>query len=144
MLLENDYLRATAGGVLIGVAAVVLLWFNGRIAGISGVFAGLLRPAPGDVGWRAAFVAGLMAGGAVLAFTMPEAVASSASRSVAVTALAGVVVGFGVRMGNGCTSGHGVCGLSRRSPRSLVATVSFIGAGMLTASAVQVLFGGSL
>ena len=135
---------ALLGGAMIGAAASMLLLGNGRIAGISGTFAGLLRPVVGDTAWRVAFVGGLLAGGLLLAVLAPETIASSVNRGLGVTVLAGVVVGFGVRMGNGCTSGHGVCGLSRLSTRSLVATVSFLGVGMLTASAIQLIFGGAL
>lgn len=135
---------ALLGGALIGLAASVLLLGNGRIAGISGIFSGLLRPTAGDLAWRVAFLGGLLSGGMLLGLFAPETIAPSVHRGLAVTVLAGVLVGFGVRMGNGCTSGHGVCGLSRLSTRSLIATVSFLGIGMATASAIQLLFGGVL
>ncbi|MCA9299569.1 MAG: YeeE/YedE family protein [Alphaproteobacteria bacterium] len=135
---------AIAGGALIGLAASMMLFFNGKIAGISGVYSGLLRPKAGDLGWRTAFVAGLLlAGGVAYAFA-PGAIAVSATRSTALTAVAGLVVGFGVRLGNGCTSGHGVCGLTRFSRRSLVATLTFMATGMATATVVQLLTGGAL
>ena len=135
---------ALAGGALIGLAASLMLVLNGRIAGISGVFGGLLRPRAGDIGWRVAFVGGLLLAGAVLGVLAPEMVAPTPDRSVLATALAGLIVGFGVRMGNGCTSGHGVCGLSRLSRRSIVATAAFMATGFLTASLIQVLAGGVL
>ena len=135
---------ALMGGALIGLAASIMLLFNGRIAGISGVFGGLLRPSPGDIGWRAAFIVGLVAAGLGFALVMPDAVTITADRGVGITAVAGIVVGFGVRMGNGCTSGHGVCGLSRFSRRSLVATVTFIFTGMVTATAIELMYGGVL
>lgn len=135
---------ALIGGGLIGLAASLMLLLNGRIAGISGIYGGLLRPSPGDIGWRATFVLGLLAGGVVVMVLSPEMIAASAVRSLPATVLAGLVVGFGVRMGNGCTSGHGVCGLTRFSRRSLVATVTFMATGAVTASLIQVLGGGTL
>jgi uncharacterized membrane protein YedE/YeeE len=135
---------ALVGGAFIGLAASVLLLVNGRIAGISGIYGGLLKPTPGDTAWRAAFVGGLLTGGIALLLFMPGAIADASSRSLGATALAGVLVGFGVRMGSGCTSGHGVCGITRTSPRSMLATATFMGTGILTASLITVLLGGSL
>ena len=128
---------ALAGGALIGLAASIMLLFTGRVAGISGIFGGLLTPKAGDIGWRAAFVGGLLVGGVLLALLAPQTIAATAARSLPATVAAGLLVGFGVRLGNGCTSGHGVCGLSRFSRRSLVATLSFMATGFLTASLVQ-------
>ena len=138
-----DPWSAMLGGALIGLAASMLLLFNGRIAGISGIFRGLLEPEPGDTGWRAAFVGGLLGAGLLFVAFAPVQLAATSSRSIAVTAVAGVLVGFGVRMGSGCTSGHGVCGLSRFSRRSLVATLTFMGTGFATATLIQI-FGGAL
>jgi len=120
-----------AGGVLIGLAAAALILFNGRIAGISGIVGGLLRPARGDVGWRLAFLLGLVGAPLVygLAAALPE-VTVEADGPVLVAA--GLLVGVGTRYGAGCTSGHGVCGLSRQSPRSLAATLAFMLAGFAT------------
>lgn len=122
---------ALAGGVLIGLAAAVLLLFNGRIAGISGIVGGLLQRTPGPVGWRMAFVLGLVVAPVLwtVVSVMPP-VEIQASHGVLV--LAGLIVGFGTRLGSGCTSGHGVCGLSRLSPRSLAATLIFMVAGFVT------------
>lgn len=122
---------ALAGGVLIGLAAAVLLLFNGRIAGISGIVGGLLQRTPGPVGWRVAFVLGLVVAPVLwtVVSVMPP-VEIQASHGVLV--LAGLIVGFGTRLGSGCTSGHGVCGLSRLSPRSLAATLIFMVAGFVT------------
>jgi len=120
------------GGVLIGLSAALLLWWTGRIAGISGIVAGLLRPKSGEVGWRVAFVSGLLAGGLILATLYPQALVFRAPGSLALVACAGALVGVGTRLGSGCTSGHGVCGIGRFSPRSLVATFTFIAAGMVT------------
>jgi uncharacterized membrane protein YedE/YeeE len=132
------------GGVMIGLSASMMLLLQGRIAGISGIVGGLLQPVEGDVAWRAAFLAGLLAGGAVLAGLAPEMVVAPQTRSLGTVAVAGLIVGFGVRMGNGCTSGHGVCGLSRLSPRSAVATGTFMATGVMTAVAVRLLAGGTL
>ena len=117
-----------AGGLLVGVAAAMLLLFNGRIAGISGIVGGLLRPVRGDIGWRAAFIAGLLAAPlAWLAFAAAPRLHVAASTPMLVAA--GLLVGVGTRLGSGCTSGHGVCGLSRGSLRSLAATATFMAAG---------------
>lgn len=127
---------ALAGGLLIGLAAAAFVLFNGRIAGISGILGGLLRPARGDVAWRAAFLLGLVVAPLAysLAAPLPEA---RVDASTPVLVAAGLLVGLGTRYGAGCTSGHGVCGLSRRSPRSLVATASFMAAGFVTVFVVR-------
>ncbi len=132
------------GGILIGLSAAMMLLFNGRIAGISGIVRGVIQPSEGDFAWRAAFVGGLVAGGAVLAALVPAMFQVTVDRSWVALIAAGVLVGFGTRLGNGCTSGHGVCGLSRFSARSLVATVSFMGAGAVTVFVVNHLLGGVL
>ena len=122
---------ALAGGLLIGLAAAAFVLVNGRIAGISGIVGGLLRPASGDVAWRIAFVGGLVAAPLAYALFAPlPAVRIDAGAGT--LAAAGLLVGLGTRYGSGCTSGHGVCGLARLSPRSLVATVSFMAAGFAT------------
>ncbi len=130
------------GGALIGAAAGMFILLNGRIAGISGVLGGLLRPAslaPGDSGWRVAFVLGLLVAPLVyLLFAAWPAVVVDASYGALV--LAGLLVGVGTRYGAGCTSGHGVCGISRLSPRSLAATACFMAAGFATVYAVRHLF----
>jgi uncharacterized protein len=122
---------ALAGGVLIGIAAAMLILLNGRIAGISGVLGGLLRPLQGDVGWRVAFVLGLLLAPALYALVMKLPVLRIDAEYGALV-LAGLLVGVGTRYGNGCTSGHGVCGISRLSPRSLAATALFMVAGFVT------------
>ena len=122
---------ALAGGVLIGLAAAMLVLFNGRIAGISGILGGLLRPKRGDLSWRLAFVIGLII--APAAYQMFAALpASRIDVSEVMLIIAGLLVGVGTRYGAGCTSGHGVCGLSRLSARSLVATLVFMVAGFAT------------
>lgn len=124
-------LAALAGGALIGLAAALLLLFNGRIAGISGIVAGLLVPVRGDLAWRVAFVAGLVgAPSAWLLFSALPATRIDAGYGALIAA--GLLVGVGTRYGAGCTSGHGVCGLSRLSPRSAVATLAFMAAGFVT------------
>ena len=128
-----------AGGLLIGLATALLLLFSGRIAGISGIVGGLVRPGKGDVAWRVAFVAGLLAAPLVfsLAAPLPRAAIDAGTATLIV---AGLLVGVGTRYGSGCTSGHGVSGLSRGSPRSIAATLSFMAAGFLTVYLVRHLF----
>lgn len=138
-------LASTIGGLMIGLAAAGMLLINGRIAGVSGIAAGLAMPsAKGDRVWRWAFILGLLASGALLVRWLPSAFAIGIERSPAVLIVAGVLVGVGTRIGSGCTSGHGVCGIGRGSPRSIVATITFILAGMVTVFIVQRLFGGIL
>ena len=132
-------LAATAGGALIGLSAAMFLFFNGRIAGISGIVGGLLVPVRGDVAWRLAFAIGLVgAPAAWLLLAAPPSVQIDASWAALVAA--GLLVGVGTRYASGCTSGHGVCGLSRLSPRSLVATLTFMSAGFATVYLLRHLF----
>lgn len=129
-----------AGGLLIGVATAMFLLLNGRIAGISGILGGLFRPATGDIGWRVAFLVGLLGAPVVygLAAPLPSV---HIDADIALLVVAGLLVGVGTRYGSGCTSGHGVCGLSRLSPRSMVATASFMLAGFVTVFLVRHLIG---
>lgn len=124
------------GGLLIGVSATLFLFFNGRIVGISGIVGGLFRPSNGDIGWRLAFIAGMVCAPFVygLAFPLPVV---RVDTSTPVLIIAGLLVGIGTRYGSGCTSGHGICGLSRRSPRSMVATLAFMFAGFVTVYLVR-------
>ena len=133
MLSQNPaYVNALLGGILIGVASWLAASASGKIPGISGVFSRILRPWSDDTRWRAAFLVGLVAGAAV-AFGFVDAAATfRPGSSLVVTAVAGLLVGFGTRLGGGCTSGHGVCGLGLGSKSALVATVLFMAAGMLT------------
>lgn len=127
---------ALAGGLVIGVAASLFVLLNGRIAGISGILGGLLTPVKGDAGWRVAFLAGMIV--APLLWASVAALPPiEINASYPVIVLAGLLVGIGTRYGSGCTSGHGVCGLSRFSPRSLVATVVFMAAGFITVYLVR-------
>jgi uncharacterized membrane protein YedE/YeeE len=127
---------AIGGGVLIGLAAAIFVLLNGRIAGISGILGGLLRPVAGDIGWRVAFVGGLIA--APLVWRLFAAVPTPPiDTGAGALVLAGLLVGVGTRYGAGCTSGHGVCGISRLSPRSLAATATFMAAGFATVFVVR-------
>ena len=129
-----------AGGVLIGLATAMFLLLNGRIAGISGILGGLLRPTKGDVGWRIAFIAGLIFSPIAFSVVAPLP-AVQINADVASLIIAGLLVGVGTRYGSGCTSGHGVCGLSRLSPRSMVATALFMLAGFVTVFITRHLIG---
>lgn len=122
--------KALAGGVLIGIAATLMLLLNGRVTGISGI----LNNAFGgerESGWRWSFIAGLMMGGVILYFFNPAIFLNLSGRTIQQCGIAGVLVGFGAAMGGGCTSGHGVCGVSRLSIRSIVATIVFVASGMV-------------
>jgi uncharacterized membrane protein YedE/YeeE len=129
------------GGLLIGLAASLFVLLNGRIAGISGVVGGLLRPRAGDTAWRVAFVVGMLLAPSLyaLVWQMPE---STITASAPMLVAAGLLVGIGTRFGAGCTSGHGVCGLARGSARSLVATLCFMLAGFATVFVVRHVMGG--
>jgi len=131
------------GGLLIGGASAALLLFSGRIAGVSGIFAGVLGPTRGDLLWRLTFVLGLVVGGWVTSLLAPELFATELARSTRDLLFAGMLVGVGTRLANGCTSGHGVCGIARLSPRSLVATLTFIASGGLVVGLTRALAGGA-
>ena len=130
---------ALIGGLLIGLAAAMFVLLNGRIAGISGVLGGLFKPTRGDLGWRVAFIGGLIGAPLVYAIfsTLPSVQIDAGYGALLV---AGFLVGVGTRLGSGCTSGHGVCGLSRLSARSLVATATFMAAGFVTVFVLRHLF----
>lgn len=132
------------GGMLIGLSASAMLLLDGKIAGISGILAGVLKPVRGDTLWRICFLAGLLAGGMLLRIFLPTAFDFGIIRPLPMLIIAGLLVGFGTRLGSGCTSGHGVCGISRLSPRSLVATGTFIIAGALVVYLVNHLMGSSV
>jgi len=135
-------LSALTGGLLIGIAAALMLLVQGRIAGISGIIGGLLRPVPGEVAWRVLFLVGMMlAPWLILPYSghLPQVSATVSDRALIAS---GLLVGFGTRLGSGCTSGHGVCGLARRSQRSLVATLTFLASGALTVWVLRHLVGG--
>lgn len=142
MLEQFTPLPAALGGLLIGAAAALLIVANGRVAGISGILGGLPEARAGDRTWRVAFLLGLLAAPllALGAGLVPGNSASPATMPVLIAA--GLLVGYGTRLGNGCTSGHGVCGVARLSPRSLAATGTFMAAGALTVFLVRHLIGG--
>ena len=138
----NAVVPALAGGVLIGLSAVLLMLTLGRIAGVAGIVGGLFGAGSSDAGWRLAFVAGLIAGpfaATLCGAPLPE-IGIDASASVVL--VAGLLVGFGSRLGNGCTSGHGVCGLARLSPRSLAATLTFMTVGVALVFVARHVLGG--
>ena len=129
---QANILGGIVGGALIGLAAVLLLWLNGRIAGVSGILGGIIATRQtGERFWRIAFVVGLMIGAAIYA-ALHGGLSLEIQASNTTLVVAGLLVGFGTRLGAGCTSGHGVCGLARRSPRSLLATLTFMLFGVLT------------
>ena len=127
------------GGIVLGLASAIFILFNGRILGISGILGGLLSPRAGDIGWRVSFFLGMAAAPTVFALLAPAGLLSAPriDASYGLIVVAGLLVGLGTRYGSGCTSGHGVCGLSRLSPRSLVATLTFMGAGFATVFVVR-------
>lgn len=130
------------GGIILGLASAILILFNGRILGISGILGGLLAPRMGDIGWRVTFLLGMAAAPIVFAWVAPADLISAPriDASYPLIVVAGLIVGLGTRYGSGCTSGHGVCGLSRLSPRSLVATLTFMGAGFAMVFVLRHLF----
>lgn len=128
---------ALAGGALIGLAAVLLLWCNGRIAGISGIAGGLWFAPRGERAWRWLFLVGLLLGAGAWALLAPAATLPRQGFPASLLLLAGLLVGYGTSLGGGCTSGHGVCGLARLSPRSLVATGVFMTSAIATSYVVR-------
>lgn len=139
MNLDSVPWHAAGGGLMIGAAVALLLLFNGRIAGISGIVGGLYRMQKGDIGWRVAFILGLILSVVIwkFFFVLPEIAIET---NYTMLALAGFLVGYGTRLGSGCTSGHGVCGISRRSPRSIAATTVFMLAGFMTVYLIRHVF----
>ncbi len=135
-------ISAAIGGALIGLSAVLLMLLNGRIAGVTGVFAGLIDPLSTDRFWRAAFIAGLIAAplsAALVGYTIPI---PQMPTSLVTVVAAGLLVGFGTRLSNGCTSGHGICGIARLSPRSIAATAVFMVAAIVVVAFTRHVFGG--
>lgn len=128
--MKFEWIQALWGGVLIGTSVSLMMLWNGRVTGISGIAYGVLTKVRGDRSWRVSFLLGLLAGGLTLFFANPTIFANTLSTELWTVALAGGLVGFGTVLGNGCTSGHSICGISRMSPRSIIATVLFIFAGM--------------
>ena len=130
-------ISALVGGALIGLSASILLAFDGRVAGISGIVGRLFRGDPIERGWRLAFVGGLAAGALGVAAVAPASITPTLTQPIALTVVAGLLVGVGTQLGNGCTSGHGVCGMSRLSKRSIVATMTFMAVAMFSTFLVQ-------
>ncbi|MCX6104554.1 MAG: YeeE/YedE thiosulfate transporter family protein [Proteobacteria bacterium] len=139
----NQFLLPLIGGAMIGCSASLLLLMNGRIFGISAILGGALLPSKGDTAWRFAALAGFLVSGFLLTVIYPEALAIKTEGTVLRYVAAGLLVGFGTQLGSGCTSGHGVCGISRLSPRSIAATLTFMTAGAATVALMR-LFGGAL
>lgn len=129
---------ALAGGILLGIASAAFILLNGRVLGISGIVGGLITPRRGDIGWRLSFLLGLLLAPTALTLLAPGLIRAPRIDAGTLTLIAaGLLVGFGTRYGSGCTSGHGVCGLSRLSPRSLVATLAFMAAGFATVFVIR-------
>jgi uncharacterized protein len=137
--IEIAWVNAFVGGVLIGVAVSVMLLWNGKVTGISGILDGVMTTKRGDLGWRVSFLGGLVAGGVVLNLLRPESFSGQLSTPLWTVILAGLLVGFGTVMGSGCTSGHGVCGISRLSLRSILATLVFILAGVVSVAVFRMM-----
>jgi uncharacterized protein len=138
----DSWLRAAAGGLLIGLAAAVMIVFNGRIAGVSGVLGGLMFDGNGsDRRWRSMFLGGMVLGAVLLTTLVTSLPAGRLQTGWLGMAIAGLIVGYGTRMGSGCTSGHGVCGIARLSTRSVTATITFMAFGALTVFVIRHLLG---
>jgi len=138
----DSWLRAAAGGLLIGLAAAVMIVFNGRIAGVSGVLGGLMFDGNGsDRRWRSMFLGGVVLGAVLLTTLVTSLPAGRLQTGWLGMAIAGLIVGYGTRMGSGCTSGHGVCGIARLSTRSITATITFMAFGALTVFVIRHLLG---
>ena len=127
---DFSILELLLGGVLICLASAALMYFNGKIAGISGIFRGLLIPHSGEIVWRAMFIGGMILAGFAMVLVSPQMFIDNTGRGMITTLSAGLLVGVGVRIGSGCTSGHGICGIGRLSTRSMVFVVVFMAAGM--------------
>ncbi|MBT8146613.1 MAG: YeeE/YedE family protein [Gammaproteobacteria bacterium] len=134
---------ALLGGALIGTAATLMLWVNGRITGISGILGGVLFPVRTDALWRALFIAGLFAGAVVYTIVNGAPIELQIQATPLVTVVAGFLVGFGTRLGSGCTSGHGICGIARVSKRSFAATAAFMVTAIVTVFLVRHVLGGA-
>jgi uncharacterized membrane protein YedE/YeeE len=134
---------ALLGGALIGLAATLLWLFSGRVAGISGIFAGIFTPSSSEFSWRGMFVLGLLGGGGLYALLVPGGLEFGLERSAPAIVISGLLVGFGARLGSGCTSGHGVCGVSALRKRSILSVLTFMAAGAVVVFLVNRL-GGTL
>ena len=146
---EFNWMTALMGGILIGISSTIMLAWNGRITGISGMVHMIVTPRAGDVSWRWIFLIGMMGGGALYEYwlaPLQSGLPQTPAFEFAPIAMivGGLIVGFGTRMGGGCTSGHGVCGLGRLSPRSLIAVITFVTTGIVTVFIIRHLLGGLL
>lgn len=137
----NSIIYPLLGGCLIGTAVTFMLLFNGRVTGISGILASSLFERGRDSFWRRSFLAGLIGGGAMMTLLRPELFANTSERGILFVIVAGLLVGYGTVMGGGCTSGHGICGISRLSIRSIIATLTFMFFGFVSVQAVRWLTG---
>lgn len=142
-MIETEWILGLVGGVIIGASAALLLFFNGRVFGVAGIVGSSFTPVRGDTSWRIMLIMGLLLGGVMFRFVDPSIFPTAFPRSTGMIVLAGLLVGFGSRLGNGCTSGHGVCGVARLSPRSLLATGVFTLSGMLVVLLMNQLLGGT-
>lgn len=140
--MEQDWIFALIGGVIIGTSATLMLFGTGRIMGVSGIFFGAIHPLKGDTLWRVKFILGLISGGLLGFIFIDDPFSTHLDTSPISVIIAGLLVGYGTRLGSGCTSGHGICGISRLSVRSIVATVSFILSGALTVLFKNLISGG--
>lgn len=137
--MQQDWINALIGGAIIGVSVSLMLLWNGRVTGISGIINGAISPVKGDTGWRVLFIVGLFLGGLTMKALNPNAFSGALPTEMWTKVVAGLLVGFGTLLGSGCTSGHGICGISRLSPRSLVATMVFVGAGVMAVAVFRIL-----
>ena len=137
MMTEYTLFQSLVGGLLIGMSVSIMLFCNGKVAGISGIIGGMFQKDTQDLSWRALFLLGLLSGGYLLGSTQLAHDMVSLDRSYQSIIVAGLLVGFGTRLGSGCTSGHGVCGISRFSARSLAATLTFLTAGAVLVYVVR-------
>ena len=144
MFEPGTIVMAVIGGAVIGIAAVLMLALNGRILGVSGIAAGLFAPSAPDRGLRALFLAGMLSGGLLVGWVMPAALPGALTTNLPWLIAAGLLVGFGTRLGAGCTSGHGVCGISRLSPRSITATLIFMAVAFATVFITRHVIGGGV
>ncbi len=144
MFNPTDITHALIGGVFIGLAASLFLLGNGRVMGASGIFKGMLLREKGDISWRFFFLAGLLIGGFTVYSLNPASMEITLDRSVTAQIIGGILVGLGITFGNGCTSGHGVCGISRFSIRSIWATITFTLTGIVVATIITLLLGGKI
>ena len=143
VIMDNiELIKPIMGGILIGIASIGLMLFNGRITGIAGILKGILQFPKNDLMWRVSFVAGMILTGVVVSFVMPGFAVVEIDRSLVAYGAAGLLIGIGTGIANGCTSGHGVCGVGRLSNRSVTVTMAFTTSGIITVWVINTFFGG--